>query len=188
MTIQRASAQLSPISLLAALCLQALPKVGYPCPVGFNPADFVIFIMQTDIRMHWSQLSADSQMWSFSTACSEAKNDGLKSQEPRTKTDELIWIWTQEQIEACFLLLPCGESLWNIEMTCQGMPHRNSDSGLSSSNTFASCQIQLIRSSGDLMWNFTIANKQVFDQGSVTEEHELCRRNCGLLCQCSSKA
>ena len=56
-------------------------KVGYPCPVGFNPADFVIFIMQT---------------------------------EPKTKTDELIWIWTQEQIE--------------------GMPHRNSDSGLSSSS------------------------------------------------------
>eukprot|EP00434_Breviolum_minutum_P012947 symbB.v1.2.011413.t1/scaffold764.1/size165801/19 len=53
-------------------------KVGYPCPVGFNPADFVIFIMQT---------------------------------EPKTKTDELIWIWTQEQIEARSLL-PCGESLF----------------------------------------------------------------------------
>lgn len=23
-------------------------QVGYPCPVGFNPADFVIFLMQTD--------------------------------------------------------------------------------------------------------------------------------------------
>lgn len=56
-------------------------KVGYPCPVGFNPADFVIFLMQT---------------------------------EPKTKTDELIRIWTQEQAEA--------------------MLHRSSESGLSVSS------------------------------------------------------
>lgn len=94
-----------------------------------------------------------------------------------------------------------------IEMTCQGMPHRNSDSGLSSSNTFAnyvfgffslancsiliyfaSCQIRLIRRSGEFVWTGilqALADKQVYliDQGSVTEEHELCRRNCRLLCQ-----
>ncbi|CAK9058388.1 ABC transporter G family member 7 (ABC transporter ABCG.7) (AtABCG7) (White-brown complex homolog protein 7) (AtWBC7) [Durusdinium trenchii] len=57
-------------------------KVGYPCPVGFNPADFVIFLMQT---------------------------------EPKPKTDELIRIWTQEQID--------------------GALHRSSESGLSTGST-----------------------------------------------------
>lgn len=136
----------------------------------------------------------DSQMWSNRphVAC---KNDGLKSswsQEPKTKTDELIWIWTQEQIEARSLL-PCGESLWNIEMTCQGMPHRNSDSGLSSSNTFAnyvfgffslancsiliyfaSCQIRLIRRSAELLWTGIL--KSACWQGSVFDRPRLCHR------------
>eukprot|EP00913_Durusdinium_trenchii_P034724 g32485.t1 len=57
-------------------------KVGYPCPVGFNPADFVIFLMQTDCA---------------------------------PKTDELIRIWTQEQID--------------------GALHRSSESGLSTGST-----------------------------------------------------
>ncbi|CAE7264418.1 Abcg1 [Symbiodinium natans] len=45
-------------------------KVGYPCPAGFNPADFVIFLMQTD------------------------------PPEPKAKTDALVRIWTQERLEA----------------------------------------------------------------------------------------
>lgn len=42
-------------------------------------------------------------MWSNRPHVACKLNDGLKSswsQEPKTKTDELIWIWTQEQIEA----------------------------------------------------------------------------------------
>eukprot|EP00439_Symbiodinium_sp_Y106_P064094 s793_g10.t1 len=36
-------------------------KVGYPCPVGFNPADFVIFLMQTDqthMKNQWRPFSS----------------------------------------------------------------------------------------------------------------------------------
>lgn len=57
------SKELHKLSTTWRSCLQessakALPKVGYPCPVGFNPADFVIFIMQTDIRMHFANFAA----------------------------------------------------------------------------------------------------------------------------------
>ncbi|CAJ1393309.1 unnamed protein product [Effrenium voratum] len=48
--------------------------VGYPCPVGFNPADFVIFLMQTEPKSKTDELT---QIWTRKHAeaaafCSES--------------------------------------------------------------------------------------------------------------------
>lgn len=44
-----------------------LAKVGHPCPVGFNPADFVIFLMQTEPR---ESLESLIQLWSRGSSSS----------------------------------------------------------------------------------------------------------------------